>query len=64
MNTETLLAPTEVWSGKIYSNGWKKPGIGRVDVIEKATGAKLGEAGIGLGQLLQHLRCCVALWRL
>jgi benzaldehyde dehydrogenase (NAD) len=46
MTTDTLLAPTEVWSGKIYSNGWKKPGLGIVDVTEKATGAKLGEIGI------------------
>src|SRR5258708_3301539 len=36
----------QIWSGKIYSNGWKKPGLGRVTVIEKATGAKLGEIGI------------------
>jgi benzaldehyde dehydrogenase (NAD) len=35
-----------MWSGKIYSNGWKKPGLGTVTVIEKATGAKLGEIGI------------------
>src|ERR1700730_8184855 len=25
MTTNTLLTPAEVWSGKIYSNGWKKP---------------------------------------
>src|SRR6202163_1764981 len=43
---ETLLTPAEVWSAKIYSNGWKKPGLGTADVIEKATGAKLGETGI------------------
>ena len=43
---ETLLTPAEVWSAKIYSSGWKKPGLGTADVIEKATGAKLGEAGI------------------
>jgi len=42
----TLLKPTEVWSGKIYSNGWKKPGRGTEDVVEKATGAKLGIIGI------------------
>jgi benzaldehyde dehydrogenase (NAD) len=41
-----LLTPAEVWSAKIYSNGWKKPGLGTADVIEKATGAKLGETGI------------------
>jgi benzaldehyde dehydrogenase (NAD) len=46
MTTDTLLAPTEVWSAKIYSNGWKKPGLGTADVTEKATGAKLGEIGI------------------
>jgi benzaldehyde dehydrogenase (NAD) len=43
---ETLITPTEVWTSKIYSNGWKKPGLGTADVIEKATGAKLGEIGI------------------
>jgi benzaldehyde dehydrogenase (NAD) len=42
---DTLLAP-KVWTAKIYSNGWKKPGLGTADVIEKATGAKLGEIGI------------------
>src|ERR1700730_5578097 len=46
MTTKTLLTPTEVWSEKIYSNGWKKPGLGTADVIEKATGAKLGEIGV------------------
>jgi benzaldehyde dehydrogenase (NAD) len=46
MTAETLLTPIEMWSGKIYSNGWKKPGLGTVDVIEKATGARLGETGI------------------
>src|ERR1700692_1663597 len=44
--TEGLLTPDEVWNGKIYSNGWKKPGLGTEDVIEKATGKKLGETGI------------------
>src|ERR1700726_2200199 len=46
MTTETWLTPTEAWSAKIYSNGWKKPGLGTADVTEKATGAKLGEIGI------------------
>jgi benzaldehyde dehydrogenase (NAD) len=41
-----LLTPTEVWSAKIFSNGWKKPGLGTADVTEKATGAKLGEIGV------------------
>src|SRR5258708_31045485 len=46
MTTDTLLTPTEVWSAKIYSNGWKRPGLGTADVTEKATGAKIGEIGI------------------
>src|SRR3982074_2779538 len=46
MQTDTLLTPTEMWSAKIYSNGWKKPGLGTAEVTEKATGAKLGEIGI------------------
>src|ERR1700736_2285301 len=46
MTTDTWLTPTEVWSAKIYSDGWKKPGLGTADVTEKATGAKLGEIGI------------------
>src|ERR1700716_766498 len=46
LTTNTLLTPTDVWSGKIYSDGWKKPGLGTEDVIEKATGKKLGETGI------------------
>jgi benzaldehyde dehydrogenase (NAD) len=46
MTTKTLLTPTEVWSAKIYSSGWQKPGLGPADVIEKATGAKLGEIGV------------------
>src|SRR5260370_14837004 len=43
---DLLLAPTRVWHAKIYSDGWKKPGLGTADVIEKATGAKLAEIGI------------------
>ena len=43
---DPLLAPTEVWSARIYRNGWRKPGLGTQDVIEKATGAKLGTIGI------------------
>jgi hypothetical protein len=46
MTIHTLPTPTKVWSAKIYSNGWKKPALGTADVIEKATGAKLGEIGI------------------
>jgi benzaldehyde dehydrogenase (NAD) len=43
---ESLLSPAEMWNAKIYSDGWKKPGLGTAVVIEKATGAKLGEIGI------------------
>jgi benzaldehyde dehydrogenase (NAD) len=48
--TNTVLTPPEVWSGNIYSNGRRKPGLGTVHVIEKATGAKLGEIGIASPQ--------------
>jgi benzaldehyde dehydrogenase (NAD) len=46
MTTKPLLAPSEVWSARIYSNGWKRPGLGTEVVTEKATGARLGEIGI------------------
>jgi benzaldehyde dehydrogenase (NAD) len=46
VTTDTLLTPTEVWRAKIYSNGWRKPGLGSADVVEKATGAKIAEIGI------------------
>lgn len=46
MTTQALVAPHETWNGKIYSNGWKTPGLGTEDVMEKATGAKLGTIGI------------------
>jgi benzaldehyde dehydrogenase (NAD) len=46
MDTKQLLVPSEVWTAKIYSNGWKKAGLGTAEVIEKATGAKLGETGV------------------
>ena len=42
MTTTSLLAPTERWSAKIYSNGWQAPGLGTAEVTEKATGAGLG----------------------
>jgi benzaldehyde dehydrogenase (NAD) len=43
---ETKRAPKDVWSGKIYSNGWQQPGQGTSDIIEKATGASLGVIGV------------------
>jgi benzaldehyde dehydrogenase (NAD) len=45
--TPNLLLTPKVWTGKIYSSGWKEPGLGTIDVTEKATGAKLGEVGVG-----------------
>ncbi|MFE4373411.1 benzaldehyde dehydrogenase [Streptomyces sp. NPDC056835] len=42
----TLFAPSGVWNGKIYSNGWKEPGLGTEPVTEKATGAVLGHTGL------------------
>ena len=44
--TETLLTPIEIWNAKIYTNGWRTSGLGTAEVIEKATGAKLGDIGI------------------
>jgi benzaldehyde dehydrogenase (NAD) len=41
-----LFNPANEWKGKIYSNGWVKPGQGTADIIEKATGAKVGTIGI------------------
>jgi benzaldehyde dehydrogenase (NAD) len=46
MTTKPLLTPVDLWNAKIYSNGWKKPALAAVDVIEKATGEKLAEIGI------------------
>jgi len=46
MTTDSLLTPKEVWNEKIYSDGWRKPGLGTAAVAEKAAGAKLGDIGI------------------
>src|SRR5260370_37444835 len=35
----------QIWSGKLSSNGWQKPGLGPVTVIEMATAAKHGDIG-------------------
>jgi len=40
-----VLSP-EVWTGKIYSGGWREPGLGTVGVTEKATGAVIGVVGV------------------
>jgi benzaldehyde dehydrogenase (NAD) len=39
------LAPSTLWSGRIYSDGWVEPGLGTEAVLEKATGAELGRIG-------------------
>ncbi|MFE6904441.1 benzaldehyde dehydrogenase [Streptomyces sp. NPDC057717] len=44
--SSNLFAPSGAWNGKIYSNGWKEPGLGTEPVIEKATGAVVGHTGI------------------
>ncbi|WP_129767790.1 aldehyde dehydrogenase family protein [Streptomyces sp. L-9-10] len=44
--SSTLFAPSGAWNGKIYSNGWKEPGLGTEPVTEKATGAVLGHTGL------------------
>src|SRR4030088_2491491 len=46
MTIESLLTPAEMWNAKIYSDGWRKPGLGTADVIKKATPTKRGEIGI------------------
>ena len=45
-NTNSLLNPAHLWSGKIFSNGWNKGGLESVPVIEKATGKTMGEIGV------------------
>lgn len=45
-NEAKLLAPSSEWDGKIYINGWVSPGQGTADIIEKATGNKIGSIGI------------------
>ncbi|MFJ9032724.1 benzaldehyde dehydrogenase [Streptomyces sp. NPDC102274] len=44
--SSTLFAPSGAWNGKIYSNGWKEPGLGIETVTEKATGVVLGHTGL------------------
>jgi benzaldehyde dehydrogenase (NAD) len=43
---DARLAPEDVWSGKIFSNGWQQPGQGTLAITEKATGESLGEIGV------------------
>lgn len=48
--TKTLLTPTDAWIGKIYSNDWRTAGLGTAKIVEKATGAGLGEIGVASAQ--------------
>jgi hypothetical protein len=57
ITSETLLTPAEAWNAKIY-NGWKKAGLGTVEVIEKATGAKLGETGVASAADISAAAAC------
>jgi benzaldehyde dehydrogenase (NAD) len=41
----TLLVES-AWRGKIFSNGWREPGAGLADVVEPATGERLGQIGM------------------
>lgn len=44
--SDTLAAAADVWGGRIYSNGWKEPGLGTTEVTDKATGTVIGRTGI------------------
>ncbi|WP_432260893.1 benzaldehyde dehydrogenase [Cupriavidus sp. TMH.W2] len=50
MTRMILLGAVEAWSGEIYSDGWKRPGLGTEEVLEKATGTRLGTIGIASAQ--------------
>ncbi|WP_175721205.1 benzaldehyde dehydrogenase [Burkholderia anthina] len=51
MTSKTLLSPANVWSEKIFSNGWTRSNFGNTeDVLEKATGKRLGSIGIASSQ--------------
>jgi benzaldehyde dehydrogenase (NAD) len=41
----TGLASSDVWSGKIYSKGWRNADGGVLTVTDKSTGERLGEMG-------------------
>ncbi|MGW9550816.1 benzaldehyde dehydrogenase [Citricoccus zhacaiensis] len=45
----SFLDPS-VWDGKIYTDGWTEGSAGTVDVVEPATGAVLGRAGMASGE--------------
>src|SRR6266403_1950257 len=39
------LAPSQLWSEKVYVGGWGPSGAGTIDVTEKATGTVIGTIG-------------------
>jgi len=43
--TKTGLAQPSVWSGNIYSDGWRSAEGGALNVTDKSTGERLGEIG-------------------
>ena len=43
--TKTGLAQSSVWSGKVYSDGWRSAEGGALTVTDKSTGERLGEIG-------------------
>ena len=46
MLARKFFAAGSDWSGRIFSNGWKKGGLGVVTVTEKATGFEIEEVGL------------------
>ncbi|NUL49281.1 aldehyde dehydrogenase family protein [Cellulosimicrobium funkei] len=45
-----IFLDPSVWDGKIYTDGWTEGSAGTVDVVEPATGAVLGRAGMASGE--------------
>ena len=43
--SSTLITPSGLWAGKIYSGGWRNGGLGKHPVVDKANGELLGEVG-------------------
>ena len=40
------LLDSKIWTGKIFLDGWRPGGGGEADVVEPATGEKLGRVGM------------------
>jgi benzaldehyde dehydrogenase (NAD) len=54
MSNDSLFPSASVWSGKIYSNGWRDGGLGSAIVVEKATGESMGATGIASVEDVRH----------